>query len=347
MSAPWLVIRPRQGAVSLKIDRRVPPVLFALALLTLAAIVFYTSFGEYPIPPLEVIKTILGFTKDQSDYNFIIYTLRLPRVFVAFAIGTGLAVSGTILQCLTHNPLAAPEIIGINAGASLAAVATLVLLPQTPLFLLPIAAFMGAMAIAFLIYSIARLKGHAPMQLILMGIGFSAIATAFTTLIVTLGNITDVSQALVWMTGSVYGRSWEHLWSLLPWLGIFLPLTWFLATDLNAFALGDDIARGLGNPLEKRRLLLWVASVALAAAAVAAAGAVAFVGFIAPHIARQFVGPGHVGLIPTAALFGGLMVVLADLLGRSLFAPIELPCGVITAVIGAPYFLYLLYKTNR
>jgi iron complex transport system permease protein len=163
----------------------------------------------------------------------------------------------------------------------------------------------------------------------------------------TFGNITSVSQALIWITGSVYGRGWEHIGSLLPWLAVFVPLALLLSGELNALHLGDDIARGLGSRVELVRGLLLLASVALVGSTIAAAGNIGFVGLIAPHLARRLVGPAHEGLLPTAAMIGGAIVVLADLLGRSLAAPIDLPCGVITAAIGAPYFLYLLYRSQK
>jgi len=343
----WIVIRPRKIPVSFRLERRVPLVLLTVSVVTLAVMAFSLSQGEYPVPLLDVLSTVLGLETDNSDYNFIINTLRLPRSLIAFAIGVGLAISGAIIQCLTRNPLAAPGIIGVNAGASLAAVGLIVLFPNAPLFALPIFALGGAFAVAILIYLLGWEKRNSPTRLILIGIGLSAIANALTSLMVTFGEIDSVTEALVWMTGSVYGRGWEHLWPLLPWLVVFVPLALLLSRDLNALHLGDDIALGIGSPIERRKALLWITSLALAAASVAIAGTVSFVGFISPHLARQLVGPSHEGLIPTSGMIGGLLVEVADLVGRRLFAPIELPCGVITALIGVPYFIYLLYRSNK
>jgi iron complex transport system permease protein len=347
MKQDWLVLRSGQFPVSVRLDRRVPLILSSLLILTLAVLVISIGYGEYPISPIDVIKTLLGLDTGNADHAFVIHVLRLPRAVVAFLVGTGLAVSGTILQGLTRNPLAAPEIIGVNAGASLVAVAVIVLLPSFPLVALPAAAFGGALLAALIIYWLAWDQGSAPIRLILVGIGVGAIASAFTSLMITFGNIYDVSQALVWLTGSVYGRSWEHTQALLPWLLVFLPLSLLLSRDLNTLALGDDVARGLGSNVEWQRGLLLITSVALAGATVATAGTIGFVGLMAPHLSRQLVGASHEGLIPTTALMGGLIVLLADFLGRSLFAPIELPCGVITAAVGAPYFLYLLYRNRN
>jgi iron complex transport system permease protein len=200
---------------------------------------------------------------------------------------------------------------------------------------------------ALLIYLLAWNQGSSPIRLILVGVGLGAIASAFTSLLITFGNIYDVSQALVWLAGSVYGRSWEHIRALLPWLIAFVPAAFLGARELNTLHLGDDVARGLGSQVEWQRGMLLIACVALAGVSVATAGTIGFVGLMAPHLARQIVGPAHEGLLPTAALVGGLIVVLADLLGRSLFAPIELPCGVVTAAVGTPYFLYLLYRNRN
>lgn len=342
---PWVVIRPRD-TISFRLDRRVPPILSILALLTFTAMLINVGYGEYTIPPLDVLKTLGGIEIDQG-YSVVVNTLRLPRVLVALLVGMGLATSGAILQALTRNPLADPGIIGVTAGASLAAVMLIVLFPAIALFTLPFAAFGGALVVTVLIYWLAWNQGSSPMRLILVGIGITSIATALTSVLVTFGEINNVSQALIWMSGSVYGRSWHHVWSLLPWLAVFLPLALLLCRDLNALNLGDDVAQGLGSHVEQKRTLLLLISVALAAASVATAGSIGFVGLIAPHLARQLVGPAHEGLLPTAALTGGMIVVSADLLAKMLFAPIELPCGIVTAIIGAPYFLYLLYQNRN
>ena len=347
MKSNPLVIRPKQLPFSFRINRRVPIVLLALGLVTLAAMIISVGSGEYPIPPLEVIKTLSGLETANSDYAFIIRTLRLPRTLVAFMVGVGLAIAGTILQGITRNPLAAPSIIGVNAGASLAAVTLLTLLPDAPVFALPVAAFGGAFTVALLIYLLAWKGGSSPVRLILVGVGFNLIASALTNLMITFGEIYLVSQALVWLAGSVYGRSWEQVFALLPWLVIFGILALLMTRELNTLNLGDEIARSLGSRVELQRGLLILTSVALAGACVAVAGSIGFVGLMAPHLARQLVGSSHEGLLPTAAIMGGMIVVLADLLGQLLFAPTELPCGLITAAIGAPYFVYLLIRNRK
>jgi iron complex transport system permease protein len=332
--------------ISCQSDRKVFIVLLVLTLITLVAMVISIGYGEYPIAPLDVIKTLLGLPTAQEDYAFIITILRLPRTLVAFLVGVGLAIAGTIAQGITRNPLAAPDIIGVNAGAALAAVSLIILLPNTPSAWLPFAAFTGALTVAFLIYLLAWQEGSSPIRLILVGIGFELIAGTLTDIMITFGEINTVSQALVWLTGSVYGRTWSQVWALIPWIVIFGSVALFLARELNILNLGDEVARGLGSQVEWQRGLLLLTSVALAGASVATAGTISFVGLMAPHLGRQLVGVSHQGLIPVAAMMGGMLVVCADLLGRVMFAPLELPCGIIIAAVGAPYFVYLLIR-NR
>ncbi|ABW28343.1 FecCD family ABC transporter permease [Acaryochloris marina] len=343
----WLVVRPPQVPISFHLDRRVPRIMVGLLLATLVAMVLSVGQGEYPVPTLDVIKTVLGVETSNPDFDFIVMTLRLPRTLVAWGVGMGLAIAGTITQGITRNPLASPGIIGVNAGASLTAVTLIVLYPDLPIALIPWAAFGGALTVAVLIYLLAWQGGSSPVRLILVGVGCSLIAGSLTNLMVTFGNIYNVSQALVWLAGSVYGRSWEQLTVFLPWLTGFGLLSLLMSRELNALQLGDEVARSLGSRLELQRGLLLLSSVALAGSSVATAGSIGFVGLMAPHLGRQLVGPSHEGLLPVAALTGGFVVVVADLLGRLLFSPIELPCGIITAIVGAPYFLYVLIRDRN
>ena len=347
MTKQWLIICPKELPISFHLDRRVPVILLVLTLVTLVAMVLSVGYGEYPISSVDVVKTLLGIPTANGDYAFIINTLRLPRTIVAFLVGVGLAIAGTITQGITRNPLAAPEIIGVNAGATLAAVSLIVLLPDISISLLPVAAFGGAGAIALLIYLMAWQGGSSPIRLILVGIGFDLIVSALTDIMITFGEIDSVSQALVWLAGSVYGRTWTQVWALLPWIIIFSALALLLARELDILNLGDEIALSLGSRVEWQRGLLLFTSVALAGASIATAGAVSFVGLMAPHLARQLIGASHQELIPVAAVMGGMLVVIADLLGRVMFAPLELPCGIITAAVGAPYFVYLLIKNRQ
>lgn len=346
-SQPWWVVRARRPRLSFRVDRRVPWVLLAVLTVTLLTMVINMGVGEYPIAPLDVIKTVLHLPTDNGDYDFIVNTLRLPRMLVAALVGLALGISGAILQGLTRNPLASPGILGINAGAGLVAVTLIVMLDDVPARVIPLAAFAGAFTVALLIYLLAWRGRDSPIRLILVGIGLAAVANALTTLMITFGNIYNVQRALIWLTGSVYGRSWDEFQELLPWVMIFAPAAFLLARDLNILNLGEDVARGLGVRVEIQRGLLLLTAVALAGATVAAAGIIGFVGLMAPHLARRLVGPDHIGLLPTAGGLGALIVVAADLVGRTIFAPIELPCGLITAIIGSPFFIYLLWQQQR
>ncbi len=340
-------VRTRRPPASFHIDLRAVIVMLALGVIALAGMVTNVGYGEYPIAPLDVLRTVLGIHVGDGNYDFIVNTLRLPRALAALLVGGALGISGAILQGLTRNALAAPDIVGVNAGAGLAAVALIVVFPSVSAALIPPVAFAGAFVVAMLLYVLAWRGNSSPIRLILIGVGLGAIATALTTVMIVFGEIFQVSRALIWLTGSVYGRSWEHIWALLPWLLVFVPLAFLHSRHLNALNLGDEVAKGLGVRVELERGVLLLTSVALAASAVAIAGTIGFVGLISPHIARRLVGPSHGGLLPTAAMTGGVLVVLADLLGRVLFGTVEIPAGVITAAVGAPFFLYLLYRSRN
>lgn len=343
--SPWHTVRA--GRISFRIDRRAPPVLALTLLATLMTMIVTMGVGEYPVPPLDVLRTLLGLPTGSAEYGFIVTTLRLPRMLVAALVGLALGVSGAILQGLTRNPLADPGILGISAGAGLVAVTLIVVVRDVPAGLLPVAAFGGGASVAALIALLAWRGGDSPLRLILVGIGLAAVCGALTSLMLTFGEIDDVQRALVWLTGSVYGRTWAQVGPLLVAVGLFVPLALLLTRDLNALNLGADMARSLGSPVPQRRGLLLLTAVALAASSVAAAGAIGFVGLLAPHLARRLVGPDQTALLPSAGLLGALIVVTADLIGRTAFAPIELPCGLITAAVGAPFCISLLVSGRK
>jgi iron complex transport system permease protein len=343
MQHPWITVRFRRLPISFHVDRRVPLVLTLVILATLAAMVVNIGVGEYLITPLDVIRTALRLPVDNPDYDFIVNTLRLPRMLVAALVGMALGTSGAIMQGLTRNPLADPGIMGISGGAGLVAVLLIVVIKDVPAGVIPIAAFGGALVMAGLIYVLAWRGGDSPIRMILIGIGLGAITGAATSLMITFGDVFDVQRALIWLSGSVYGRSWDEFWPLLPWVAMGMPVAMLFARHLNALNLGEEVVRGLGSSVAIHRGLLLVTAVGLAASTVAAAGAIGFVGLMAPHIARRLVGPDHAGLLPTAGIFGSFIVVAADLIGRTVVAPVEIPVGLVTAVVGAPFFLYLLW----
>jgi len=347
----WITIRPRGLGFSYKLDRRVPLVALGILAFTLVVLVVSINYGQYNMSTGDVVQTLLGLNHDHPDYrNFalVVHTLRLPRILLAFLVGMALAVSGTIMQGITRNALADPYLLGVSSGAGLAAVALIVWLKNVPTYALPWAAFAGALITAVAIYVLAwKGEGSSPIRLILVGIALESVLTAVTTIMLLFGGINDVQQAYVWLTGSVYGRNWEHIYAIGGWLLVFLPAAILMARQLNTLGLGDATAKGLGLRIEWQRGLLLIISVALAAAAVAVSGTIGFVGLVAPHVTRRLVGPSHEGLVPISALFGGALLVLADLIGRWVIAPSELPIGIVTAMIGAPYFMYLLYRSRN
>lgn len=338
-----LRLHPLPAAV--RVDARVPLVTFLLGLTTLAAITVHVAVGEFPLTPDEVVRTLVG--GGAAEHRFIVMGLRLPRALVATAVGVALGASGAIVQGLTRNPLAAPEIVGVTAGANLAAVSVLVLFSGLPAALLPVAALVGALGASAAVYVLAWRDGSHPTRLLLVGIGVSAAAQALVTAVVVTAPSYSVLQAVVWLTGSVYGRGWADLRTIAPWLIVLLPAAFVLARRLDVLQLGDWVAAGLGSNIERDRGLLLLVGVALAAIAVAVAGPIAFVGLMAPHIARRMVGPSATGLLVVSALAGAGLVTIADVLARVTFAPIEIPAGVVTPVVGVPYLILLLYRSQR
>ncbi len=347
----WITLRAQRPPFSYRIDRRVPLVALAIIAFTLVVLVLSISFGEYDISPLEVVRTILNVNQDHPDYaNYalVVHTFRLPRIVLAFLVGAALATSGAIMQGVTRNPLADPFLLGVSAGAGLTAVAVIVWFKTLPVSVLPWAAFGGAIIASILIYVLAWKQGSStPIRLILIGVALQAGIAAITTVMLLFGDIQAVQQAYVWLTGSVYGRNWEHVQALGGWLLIFMPVALLSARSLNVLGLGDETAKGLGMRVEPQRILLLLISAALAAGAVAVSGTIGFVGLVAPHVTRRLVGPSHEGLLPVSALFGGALVVLSDLIGRWVISPSELPVGIVTAMIGAPYFLFLLVRSRH
>ena len=343
----WIALRLCFLPVSLRIDRRVPLVLLTLCLLLLLALVLSVSYGEYPIAPLDVLRAVVGIPASDPNHALVVRSFRLPRILLALLIGAALAASGAIIQGITRNDLADPGLLGINTGAGVAVVGYLTLAAVPNQALLPWLALGGALGASAIIYTLAWKGGSSSLRLILLGVGLSSLGAALINYFITRLAVDSAQVALVWLTGSVYGSTWPEVRLVLFWLVILLPTTFLLARQLNVLALGDALATSLGAPVERNRLLLIGLSAALAAITVTVVGTIGFVGFVSPHIARRLVGPTHEGLLLSTVLVGGLLLVVADLASRWVIAPSELPIGVTTAVIGAPYFAYLLYKRGR
>jgi iron complex transport system permease protein len=257
-----------------------------------------------------------------------------------------LAVSGTLLQGVVRNPLAAPDIVGVTRGAGFAGVLLLLTLPGAGAWLMAPVAFAGGLLAALVVYLFAYRRGTSPARLALVGIAVSAACEAGIRFLLVKYPM-DINAGLVWITGSLYGQPMRSVWEVLPWVAVLVPGALYCARKLDVLGLGDDLALGLGESVERIRRILLLIAVALAAAAVAVAGTIGFVGLIAPHMARRLVGGRHLAAIPVSALLGVLLMLIADTVGRGLMPPLEIPAGLVTAVIGGPYFLYLLAKTGK
>jgi iron complex transport system permease protein len=343
----WITVRLPLLRLSFRIDKRVPLVLAIVLGLIIVVALLNLTIGSFPISPIDALKTVFRLESANPDHNFVVNQLRLPRTVGALLVGMALGISGAILQGLTRNALASPDIMGVSAGASITVVAAIIAIPTISVTYYPLAAMVGAFVAAGIIYLLAWQRGGAsPVRLILVGIAVNAVAGAITSILITFGEIKRVGDALLWLAGSVNGTTWEHIGAALPWIVVLFPLVMLNTRGLNVLNLGDSVAVGLGAPVERQRLILLFSGVALAAMSVSVAGTVGFVGLMAPHIARQLVGPSHEGVIPISALIGGLIVLAADTVGRNLFAPQQIPAGIFTAILGVPYFLYLLYR-NR
>lgn len=318
-----------------------------LIVLNACMLVLNVMLGERMIPSAEVFRSLAGI--GDEAYRFTIHQLRLPRVLTGFLVGCGLALSGTILQVITRNPLASPGVIGLNSGAAAAVVAVMVLVPSFPMSQFPWVAFGGAFIATAVMYTLSWRKGRgsSAVRMLLIGTGISAMASALITYLLTAGEIFRVSQATVWMAGSLYGRTWEHFWPLLPWLLILFTCLMGMTRYLDMFLLDTESTTALGLRVETMRVLFILMSVGLAGSAVAMAGTIAFVGLMAPHMARHLVGSRSLVRLPVAALLGGMIVLGADLVGRNLFSPFEVPAGLVTAFIGAPYMVYLLLRRKE
>ncbi|MCM3133756.1 iron ABC transporter permease [Paenibacillus polysaccharolyticus] len=324
-------------------------VLIVLGLLIITAFIISMNTGFTKLSPLEVLRTLFGSGTPKQE--LILFEFRLPRIVIAVLIGAGLALSGCILQGVSRNALADPGILGINAGAGLMVMLFVSFFPTTtaaPIFLLPILALIGASFAAFLIYILSYKKGEGilPTRMLLTGIGIAAgISSAMIVLTLRLSP-EKYQFVATWLAGSIWGSNWKFVWALLPFILVLVPLVLAKARVLNVLNLGDQTASGLGAPVERERMILLAAAAVLAGACVSVSGGIGFVGLIGPHLARRLVGPKHQFLLPASALVGSLLVLVADTLGRVILQPSEIPAGILVAILGAPYFLYLLSRTK-
>ncbi|MGG1518628.1 iron chelate uptake ABC transporter family permease subunit [Paenibacillus oryzisoli] len=317
--------------------------LIAALVVLLGLAVVYLHAGAVRVPYGSVWRAL---TDAGHPSYFIVHQLRLPRMLVAMLAGVGLAVGGVILQSVIRNPLASPDVIGITKGAGFMAALVIFVFPKVPTYVLPVAAFAGAFAAFGLLLGLSRRLTLRPSALALVGIAIGTIFQAGIQYLI-VRHPSDINMALLWLSGSLWNRSWAHVWSLLPWIAVLVPVVWASFRKLNVFQLGDDMTAALGVVIARQRFWLLLLAVSLAGISVAAVGAIAFVGLIAPHIARSLVGGRHQWLVPLSALIGADLMLLGDLIGRVVILPREVPVGIMTAIIGTPYFLYLLRRSRR
>ncbi len=335
MSDKTLKIASRKDNSSYKLA-----VIFAYLVLACVAFVVGNLMGSMKIDFITIVKAI--FNNDGSTAHMVITNIRLPRMMTAAMVGVNLAMSGAILQGVMGNPLADPGIIGISSGAGLVGIVILILFPQYQ-FMVPIGAFIGAMGAALIIYILAWKGGIQPMRIILAGVAVSAfLGAGISALMVFYSD--RVHGALTFMNGSLSARSWPEVFTILPYMIAGTIVTLLMSQRLNILVLGDDTARGLGLNVEATRLGMTALAALLAASAVSVVGLLGFVGLIIPHAVRLMIGNDYKFLFPGSAVLGAAVVMFSDTFARTAFSPAEIPVGVVMAVLGAPFFLYLLRR---
>jgi iron complex transport system permease protein len=331
-----------------------------VAIAGLAALLFVTGFlslaaGASDASILGVLGNLFGGSETGLSHRdaIIIYDIRLPRMLLGALVGAALAVSGALMQGLFRNPLADPAIVGVSAGASLGAVSvivlgTTVLAPMTAffgIFTLPLAALFGALVVTLVLYRISTRRGQTSVAtMLLAGIAVGAMAMAFTGFLIFVADDRQLRELTFWTLGSLAGSTWTKLWAAGPIILAAFAISPFLARGLNALALGEAAAGHLGIAVERLKGGAIVAVAAAAGASVAVSGGIGFVGIIVPHLLRLAIGPDHRYLLPASALLGASLLLVADAASRTIVAPAELPIGIVTAAVGAPFFLWLLLR---
>ncbi|STO92490.1 KpLE2 phage-like element; iron-dicitrate transporter subunit [Haemophilus pittmaniae] len=315
---------------------------FYVGTLSLMVLLFGLSIrlGTYTLSFEEIWA---AFQPDDKNY-FTLMEYRLPRAVLAILLGGALAISGVLVQSVVRNPLASPDILGINNAAGLVAVSVLMFLPNLAFYWMPIFAFLGGV-LSFVILWIVCGFNFRPIKMAIIGVALSALWAAISHYLM-LTNPVEINTAMLWLTGSLWGRSWSYLNVVLPWLVVLLPLPFIFCRDLDTLGLGENKASTLGVSVNKVQISVLVLAVALSTTAVAICGPIAFLGLVAPHLARRLVGGRHRTLLPAALIIGALLLQLSDILARVIDPPTELPAGILTAIIGAPYFFYLLMRTK-
>ena len=317
--------------------------LVAFAILVIITFVGSLMNGSVEISPLQVLSTLgIGTESVDETKQQILQNIRLPRTIVSMLVGVNLSLSGAILQAVMKNPLADPHIIGISSGAGLFGIFVMLVKSDAGTLVTP-AAFVGALLAALLIYILAWKDGLRPIRVILAGVAVSAfLGAGISAMLIFYSD--KVHSALLWMVGGLSARSWNHVEILYPYTIIGTILTFLGARHLNILQLGDEIAKGLGLRVDLVRSILTAVAALLAASAVCVVGLLGFVGLIIPHTARLLIGSDYKFLLPASALLGAAVLTISDTFARTMFAPTELPVGILMAILGAPFFLFLLRK---
>lgn len=329
--------------------RRSIAIMITIAVLIVIMFIISMNTGFIRLSPMDLLRTLFGSGTKKEE--LILFDFRLPRIVISLLIGAGLAVSGCVMQAISRNPLADPGILGINAGAGLAVMLFISFYPSTaqaPIYLLPVFAWLGAGLAAALIclLSYKRHENISPTRLLLTGVAVAAGISA-AMIVLTLKLSPEKYQTMAtWLAGSIWGTNWKYVLALLPFIIVLLPYIFYKSRIMNVLNLGEQTATGLGAFVSREQILLLAAAVGLAGSCVAVSGGIGFVGLIGPHLARRLVGSKHQLLLPTSALAGALLVITADTIGRWILQPSEVPTGIVVAVIGAPYFLYLLTRSK-
>ncbi|MHA2938410.1 iron chelate uptake ABC transporter family permease subunit [Vibrio sp. RC27] len=305
----------------------------------LATSVFALLVGASNLSFEKVYQTLLF----GGEFDFIINQYRLPRIVLALGVGAGLGIAGVLVQGVIRNPLASPDLMGVSAGAGLAATTLLVLKPDSSLFVLSLSSMGGGIMTAIIIAFIAKLSNPTPSRLALIGISISAFLASCIDYLLIVHPI-EINTAMVWLTGSLWGRNWSQVPFLWASLVVILPVAFWLAWRLDILGLGEPSAKTLGTNPEKVQVYALVLAVLLTAISVSICGTISFVGLLAPHLSRFLFGHFHKMIIPGAAAIGALMILAADTVARGIQPPLELPAGVLTSLIGAPYFIFLLRR---
>jgi iron complex transport system permease protein len=322
-------------------------IVYSLLGITMITAIIGAGMGYSSLSYNRLIPTLLG--QGTFKEEFVLFSIRLPRIVITLLAGMALALSGTILQGITRNDLADPGIIGINSGAGAAIAVFFLFVPiqvGSFVYVLPLVAFAGAFLTAMIIYILSYNKqtGLQPIRLVLIGVGFSMALSGLMIVLISSAERMKVDFIAQWLAGNIWGTDWPFVWAILPWLVILIPLTWYKSNRLNLLGLNEPVAIGAGVAVEKERLQLLLIAVALAASAVSVTGGIAFIGLMAPHMAKALVGPRHQLFIPVAILIGGWLLLLADTIGRNVADPSGIAAGIMVAFIGAPYFIYLLIR---